>query len=139
MANLPGIGELMIGGSAISSGAMAAAQAACLRAQAKVLQEQAQKYKEEWSTLAQAKLQIEAGAEANSFQILDQMNTISAQMRLMRNAYQKSFKQVQYIGIICVTIIFFLLLLKTFNLLGPIGEILAWPFVTSYRAIRNKV
>ena len=133
-----GVGEIMMGSSALFAGAEAAAKASCLRAQAEDLKKKAADYKNQWNSLAAGQKEWDELLKDQTFQYLDEMNKISAQMRLMRASFQRSYKQIQYIGIIFVTTIFFLLLLKTFGLLGPLGQVLAWPFVTLFHKIKGQ-
>ena len=136
-SNLPGLNEIMIGSSAILAGAQAAAKAGCLRAQAKDLEKKAEYYKSQWLSIDAAAANLTNKAKSQSFKILDDINSASAKMSLMRESFNNSFKQVQMIGIFAIVLVFILLLMKTFGLLGPLGHVLAWPFVTFYHAIKK--
>ena len=129
--------EIMIGTSSIMSGAQAAAKAGCLRAQAKDLEKKAEDYKSQWLSIDAAIANLTNKAKSQSFKMLDEMQSVSANMGLMRESFNNSFKQVQMIGIFAIVFVFLLLLMKNFGLLGPLGHVLAWPFVTFYHAIKK--
>jgi hypothetical protein len=56
------------------------------------------------------------------------MQETKEQMALGQAVHKKYMKQIEMWGIIVVSIIFFLLLLKTFGVLSIIGELLSLPF-----------
>jgi len=123
-----GMGEGMIAGSIISSGFTAGLQASCIREQAKTLEALSEEYKNGWASLEKAQEALKDGVQSDNYKLLDNMNQLSAQMRLNRESYKQTYKQIQLVGIITIVIVFFLLFLKTFNLLTPLGLILSSPF-----------
>ena len=129
--------EIMIGTSAIMSGVQAARKAGCLRAQARDLEKKAEDYKSQWLSIDGAIANLTDEATSKTFKMLDEMQSVSANMSLMRESFNNSFKQVQMIGIFVIVFVFFLMLLKNFGLLGPLGHVLVWPFVTFYHAIKK--
>lgn len=108
-------GGIMLAGSILSAGFTAGLQSSCLRAQAKTLEALSERYASGWSSLVKAESALTQGISSDTYKTLDTMNQLTAQMRLNRIEYKKTYKQLQVVGIIILIIVFFLLFINRFG------------------------
>jgi len=119
---------LMQGGAGLGAGWAAMQGANCMREQASYTAKLAQQYKQQWDAVIQADAEMTAELQQSLLGTINSMQETKEQMALGQAVHKKYMKQIEMWGIIAVSSIFFLLLLKTFGVLSIIGELLALPF-----------
>ena len=126
------------GGNIGFAGYNAMKGANCMRQQAAYMVKLAQQYKQQWNALLTAEGEEAKILNDGMIMIVNNMSIVKDQMLLGKAVHKKYMKQIQMIGIIFITVIFFLLLLKTFGLLSPLGQALIWPFKAPFQALGSK-
>jgi hypothetical protein len=67
--------------------------------------------------------------------MIDNYQTTATQIKASQDAANISYRQIQIVGLIFVTIIFILLLMKKFNLLRPFINIVDYPAKVAWNYI----
>ena len=130
--------ELMAGGAGLGAGWAAMQGANCMRQQASYTQELAQQYKAQWSAVIDAEGNMTANLKQDILNTVNAMQETKEQMELGQAVHKKYMKQIEMWGIILISIIFFLLLLKTLGLLSPLGSIFIMPFKAIFKGKQTK-
>ena len=99
-----------------------------LRIQIAAVQQKSIEWEDKYAEIMKADYVIEAGNVSIIKGILNQYNILANQIKVEKANYNVIFKKIQLWGIIFVTSIFFLLLLKQFGLLGPLKKVIMMPF-----------
>ena len=131
--------KLMEGGNILFAGYNAAHAAECMREKAAYLQNIATKYQEQWKNAINGEGDLSVEIKEEMAQSLNDMSKINAEYTLAKRAYKSNLKSIQVVGIAMLVFVFFMLLLKTYGLLAPLGHALAWPFEALFRMLKSEV
>jgi len=127
----------MAGGMIAGAGLAAGCHASQMRKNAKELADKVEEMKQKWNAVMKSEGKVTSQLSDEYVKILDTINTIQAKIKINHQDFQKNFKTVQYTGVVFIIIIFFLLLLKQYKLLGPLFSLIFYPFtyvfVTLYK------
>ena len=121
------IGIATMGGSMASSGIDSAMQSDGIKNSIGEIEDATKDWKNKYEQLTSG-VDQEVGDIINA---LTQLNlkyaNINTKLEAQRTAHGASLKSTQMIGIIFISVIFFALLMKQFNLLGPVIHFLSTP------------
>ena len=133
-AALAGIGIAGMIGNVASSGVNSATQSDGIRQNIGDVEASTKKWKERYAKINGDKEQMVAQLGQGVQDLQEEYGSIVTKLKVQREAHAESLKSTQMIGIIFVSIIFFALLLKQFNLLGPLIHVLGMPekFIWNY-------
>lgn len=125
------IGIVLLGGMGVGigmDGVNASKQSKNIRDQISDVEGESKKWEDRYTTIMRNDYRIEAEDTNYIRSLVENYNVLANQIKVQRDAYNVTFKKIQLWGIIFVTSIFFMLLLKQFKLLGPLLEIIEMPF-----------
>jgi hypothetical protein len=128
------VGVVGMGGGVASSGIQSGNQSDAIRKNIGDIDEATAEWTEDYAKLNNT-INSETGYIIDACTNLQEdYGAIITKLKVNRQKHAESLKSTQMIGIIFITIIFFALLLKTFNLLGPLSHILSMPekFIWNY-------
>lgn len=129
-------GTAMMAGQVLGAGLAAGLGAECIREQAAFTIKRAKEYQDSWNNIITSEGEIDTIEKANIIAMVDDMAQINAQTKLAREIHSKAIKTIDMMGIVGISIIFFLLLLKTFGLIEPLITMVAFPFTYVYKKLK---
>ena len=125
----------MIGSQVLGPAAAAGLSAECIKERGQDMIEKGIQYQKAWDNYLSVENGLVETEKENIQALVDDMQQIQAETTYARQVHKKAQKQIQESGIMGITVIFFLLLLKTFGLLGPLFTMLAYPFTYIYKML----
>lgn len=84
-------------------------------------------WQKKYTDVINAEYVLDAAIQGEIIQSLDTYITLKATIQLEKDNYNAEYKKIQIVGIVFITIIFFLLLLKQFGLFQSLWETLTFP------------
>jgi hypothetical protein len=110
-------------------GGLKASQNVCkIRDQTRQLKIKTAELKAKYMSLANNIASLDETFKTEYWAKYDEINTLTAQIDVTRDTFKGMLLSMQIGGVLLITFIFLLLVLKQFDLIGPIVEILTWPF-----------
>lgn len=92
------------------------------------MQDKLDDYKNRYNALFTAEKDEIANLQAQMSSIVDQINQISAKIRVAKNEHYQVYRTIQISGIIFIVSISFVLLCKTFGIMEYLNDVILWPF-----------
>jgi hypothetical protein len=132
------MGDSIIFGQILSAGIEAQAGADGIRKHTRDLINQTTKMKTKWDSVFQKSGAIDTDLFNEIVAIKENMSKTTAQLKEADKQYQKNYRLIQMTGVIVIIVIFFLFVLKQFDLFEPIKDIFIWPFQTIYETLQGK-
>jgi predicted PurR-regulated permease PerM len=132
---MAGVGLLGMAGQVASSTISGATQTNNLQQQLQDLNKSTAEWKEKYAQLLGGLNEISAEQIEYVQNMIDNYQTTATQIKASQDAANISYRQIQIVGLIFVTIIFILLLMKKFNLLRPFINIVDYPAKAAWNYI----
>jgi hypothetical protein len=128
MALMAFLGYAMMAGMVVSPGVNCQISLTDIKAQTEKAKDHYDSLEKQWNAVFQQETVLNDKITGDILDQFDKMNTCIAQANQSHRAFVNSTKQVQYMGIIMVTFIFFLLLMRELDMFDTIQDIIMSPF-----------
>lgn len=112
--------------------------ASALRSHIAEVKQETQDWKDKYNKILDVDYSLDANMVQGIKDTLDNYSKLQARISIERANYSNQYRQLQIVGIIFIVVIFFLLLLKQFGLLGPLWDILTYPERWAWNVIFGK-
>ncbi len=112
----------------LTGGYYAAKHAQDIRDATKKLKQKTEDMRALYSSIEKEESESIANYKQNFFLIYEQIVQINAQIKDSKNKFRDVMRSMQIGAVIIISVVVFLLILKQYDLLGPLMEILLWPF-----------
>jgi predicted PurR-regulated permease PerM len=118
------------------AGYESATQSNNLRDQIQQVKDNNESIKEKYQKLTSDITNQNVELQSEITKCMDKYITLSNAIKAAQDDFQTKFKALQMAGLIIIIFIFFILLLKQFNLIEPINQVLEYPFIKLWELIR---
>jgi len=122
------IGILMLGGAIVSPGIDAATSSQNISDQIDGVVSQTQKYKDAFNSVITNEMKLDDKIKTDITNMIDERGKLLAGINMEREKFQVKTKTIQLFGVIFITYIFFLLLMKQFGIKDIIKNVFSAPF-----------
>lgn len=112
--------------------------ASSLRAQIKDLNKQSEDWKKKYHEILLADYVLDSSMVKAMQDTLNNYIKLQSKIAIEKETFIQQYKQIQITGVIFITVIFFLLTLKQFDLLEPLFIFLNYPIIWAWNIIFNK-
>lgn len=128
MAFMAFLGYAMMAGMVIAPGANCQVSLDKIKDQTKQAKEHYDSLEKQWNAVFQQETALNDKITNDILDQFEKMNTCIAQANQSHRDFVNTTKRIQYMGIIMVTFIFFLLLMRQLDMFETIKDILMSPF-----------